>query len=69
MTWGTPTYTNTYGNYTLAVAKAGYEVSTTARDFTDGLDWGTAAAPVAITLKAVAGYGLAKFRFDGEVFT
>jgi hypothetical protein len=50
MTWGTPTYTNTYGQYTFTFGKTGYNTATYTRAMTT--DWGTLASPIAITMNA-----------------
>lgn len=52
MTWGTPTSTVTYGNYTHTFSKSGYVTQTQTHDFTDGNDWGTVGSPIAITMVA-----------------
>jgi hypothetical protein len=54
MTWGTPTYTNTYGQYTYTFSKSGYDTATYTRAMTT--DWGTLASPIAITMNATAPY-------------
>ena len=50
MTWGTPTYTNTYGAYTFTFSKSGYDTATYTRTMTT--DWGSAADYTEITLNA-----------------
>lgn len=54
MTWGTPTYTNTYGSYKFVFTDTAsprvYDPAIYSKSFTGGTDWGTAAAPIAITL-------------------
>jgi len=50
MTWGTPTYTTNYGQYTFTFSKSGYDTATYTRAMTT--DWGTLATPIAITMNA-----------------